>query len=200
MTEPSSKQGSLEVSLTDERQALRLWLARFLKVMAWLMLLGFIYWCLAGLGSDQQTKVESYQVDVSAISVGQHRALSVGKQPLVIVHRSEEQLASLSSAHLNDADSWQNNDPGGIETVYRGAVAQWLVVEALGTELNCPVDVKPAGGSFQGRPWPGGFADKCRDQRYDWAGRVYADQGAKRNLRVMHYSVVAGPSLAISLR
>ena len=200
MTEPSSKQGSIELSSTDERQELRLWLARFLKVMGWLMLLSFIYWCVAGLGSDQQTKVESYQVDVSALSAGQYRALSVGKQPLVIVHRSEEQLASLSSDFLNDADSWQNNDPQGIETAHRGAVTQWLVVEALGTELNCPVEVKPAGGDFQGRPWPGGFADKCRDQRYDWAGRVYADQGAKRNLRVMHYYVVAGPSLAISLR
>lgn len=200
MTEPSSKQGSIELSPTDEKQELRLWLARFLKIMGWLMLLSFIYWCVAGLGSDQQTKVESYQVDVSVISAGQHRAFSVGKQPLVIVHRSEEQLASLSNAHLNDAESWQNNDPQGIETTHRGAVAQWLIVEALGTELNCPVEVKPAGGQFQGRPWLGGFADKCRGQRYDWAGRVYADQGAKRNLRVMHYYVVEGPSLAISLR
>jgi len=200
MTDPSSEQGSIDSSGLEERETLRLWLSRFLKTMGWIMLLGFIYWCVAGLGSDKQTKVNRYQIDVSGIAAGQHLALSVGKQPLIIVHRSAQQQASLSSEYLNDADSWQNNEPDGLLPSHRGATAEWLVVEALGTELNCPVEVKPAGGEFQGRPWLGGFADKCRDQRYDWAGRVYAGQGALRNLRVFHYWVVTGPSLSISLR
>lgn len=200
MSEPSSDQGSLQSVSSEGRDELRLWLARFLKVMGWVMLLGFVYWCVAGLGSDQKTKVPRYQIDVSTIAEGESQSLFIGKQPLIIVHRSEQQLASLSGAHLNDADSWQNNEPDGIEPSHRGVVAQWLVVEALGTELACPVEIKPAGGSFQGRLWLGGFADKCRDQRYDWAGRVFSEQGARRNLKVLHYHVVEGPELSISLQ
>jgi len=200
MTDPSDLKGSLDTKNSANSEQLRLWLARFLKLMSWVMLIGFAYWCLAGLGSDQQTKVERYHLDVSALAAGQSRLFSLGNQPLIVVHRNADQIASLSDQRVNDATSWQNNDPDGLDTLHRGAVKDWLVVEALGSQLNCPVVVKPAGGTFQGLPWPGGFADKCRDQRYDWAGRVYSQQDAKRNLRVMHYTVVTGPSLAIKLR
>ena len=200
MTDRSNQQGSLQAAESASRQQLRLWLARFLKLMGWAMLLGFVYWCLAGLGSDQQTQVKRYHLDVSTLPVGQSKAFSLGNQPLIVVHRSTTQLAALNDERLNDASSWQSNDPGGLDVIHRGTVKEWIVVEALGSQLNCSVEVKPAGGSFQGLPWSGGFADKCRDQRYDWAGRVYANQDAKRNLRVMHYTLVAGPSLAIKLR
>ncbi len=174
-----------ELSLA--RQAVRLWLARALKLMGWIMLLGLIYWCMSGLGSDKQVAVKRYQIDVSELAAGESRAFSVGRQPLIVVHRSQAQIESLSDEGLNDPGSWQNNEPAGVDAVHRGEQAAWLVLEALGTALNCAVVVKPAGGAFQGRPWPGGFADRCRDQRYDWAGRVYSDQDAKRNLRVMGY-------------
>lgn len=200
MTEDPAQQGSLHVRHSASRPLLRLWLARFLKLMGWVMLLGLIYWCFSGLGSDQKTKVERYHLDVSELSPGESKAFSLGNQPLIVVHRSQSQIDSLRDELLNDAGSWQSNDPNGLDTRHRGAVQEWIVVEALGTQLNCPVEVRAAGGSFQGRPWPGGFADKCRDQRYDWAGRVYAEQGAKRNLKVMHYTLMSGPSLAIKLR
>lgn len=200
MTDDSSEHGSVQPNSSASRQRLRLWLARLLKLMGWVMLLGLLYWCVSGLGFDQQTKVEHYQIDVSDISAGQFRPFSVGKQPLIVLHRSESQLASLSDEVLNDASSWQNNDPSRVHSIHRGVEAEWLVVEALGTELNCPVEVEPAGGVFQGRPWSGGFADLCRGQRYDWAGRVYAGQGAKRNLRVMDYQLTGGSRLSIVLR
>lgn len=187
-------------ALSPARAALRLWLARGLKLMAWAMLLGFLYWCIAGLGSDEQTQVPRYDVDISALAPGQAMAFSVGNQPLIVLHRSAAQLAALDDTHLNDAGSWQNQDPSGLDARHRGVRAAWLVVEALGTELNCPVQVSTAGGEFQGRPWPGGFADRCRDQRYDWAGRVFAGQGATRNLRALRYQLVSGARLSIELQ
>ncbi len=196
----ADEEGALRIEQSPARKALRLVLARALKIMGWIMLLGFVYWCLSGLGSDKQTAVARYRIDIADLSEGQARHFSVGKQPLIVVHRSQTQIDSLSGAWLNDAGSWQNNEPAGLDPSHRGTQPEWIVVEALGTELNCPVEAKAAGGEFQGRPWPGGFADKCRDQRYDWAGRVYAGQGAKRNLRALHYQRVGASGLAIRLR
>jgi len=163
-------------------------------------LLGFVYWCLAGLGSDKQTQVKRYDIDVSQLRAGEHKAFSVGNQPIIVLRRNVEQLAALRDERLNDPGSWQSNDPAGLDKTHRGVVSEWLVVEALGTQLNCLVQVSPAGGDFQGVPWAGGFADKCRDQRYDWAGRVFAGQGAKRNLRALHYHVRPGPRLSLRLQ
>ncbi len=200
MVDQSRDQGSLRQNTSDARRKTRLWLSRLLKLMGWAMLLGFIYWCLAGLGSDQQTKVARYQLNVSDIEEGQSHTFSIGKQPIIVVHRDQAQLQSLSDIGLNDASSWQNNEPSGVDPVHRGTQAAWIVLEALGTELNCPVQALPAGGEFQGRSWLGGFVDRCRGNRYDWAGRVYAEQGAKRNLRVMSYRLRSGPRLAIELQ
>lgn len=168
--------------------------------MGWIMLFGLVYWCMSGLGSDKQTAVKRYSIDVSGLGKGEARAFSVGNQPLIVVHRSQSQIETLSEQGLNDASSWQNTDPAGVNADHRGNQAAWIVIEALGTALSCPVVVKHAGGEFQGAAWLGGFADRCRDQRYDWAGRVYAGQDAKRNLRVMAYQLSKNNRLSIELQ
>jgi len=196
----SQHQGSVRPIPSGETNGLRQGLARSLKLMTLVMFGGFLYWCFSGLGADKQTQVKSYQLDVSDVGEGEFKHFTLGSQPLIAVHRSPAQIASLSDDTVNDPNSWQNNEPNGIDKTHRGVTADWIVVEALGTALNCPIKPLPAGGEFQGRPWLGGFVDQCRGYRYDWAGRVFKKQAATRNLRVMYARGFEGKRLSVRLR
>ncbi|MEM6985732.1 MAG: hypothetical protein AAF499_04255, partial [Pseudomonadota bacterium] len=138
--------------------------------------------------------------DAAALQPGESIRTEIGNLPVLVVRRGPEQLASLDDQHVNDAGSWQSAEPLGVDSRHRSIDPRFLVIEALGTALQCELTVLPASNElFQGRPWQGGLADKCQGERYDWAGRAFRDQNAKRNVRVLPHTVDDDDGLTISL-
>ena len=113
-------------------------------------------------------------------------------RPVLILRRSEEQLAALDylQTELQDAVSKRSRQPEYAVNEHRSREPEWFVAIASGTDLNCAIVWKEAEAElFRGKPWPGGFSDSCRGARYDLAGRVFTDQHAKKNLSVPPYSM-----------
>ncbi len=175
-------------------------LVRLVKLCSLLVVAGFLVVVFASIWPTATTQRVSMYVDTSDLEPGDHLFTQIGNLAVLVVRRSAAQLASLDDARVNDDSGWFSGDPDGIDPQHRGVEPHYLVVEAVGTALQCAVDVLPASDElFQGAPWPGGIADKCRGYRYDWAGRVYRDQPALRNLRVLPHAVNANDELTVSL-
>lgn len=161
---------------------------------------GLIVVLLGSIWPTVTSQRVSIYVDASKLQPGEFISTSIGNLPVLVVRRGEMQLASLDDSLVNDPNSWQSNEPDGVDTTHRGLDARFLVVEALGTALQCELTVlAPSSEPFQGRPWLGGLADKCQGQRYDWAGRAYLGQTAQRNVRVLPHAISSEDGLTISL-
>lgn len=167
------------------------------KAMALTAVLAFIWVLLSPVlvrtGSDSDSDPEAddrvvrgQTVDVSRLAPGQIRELEWKGRPVWILHRTEAMRASLlatAEAALYDPDSRWSRQPREYRNVYRGGSQDYFVVVPLGTDLGCLMNlVRPEESA--GQDWPGGFVDRCRQSRYDFAGRVYRDQPARRNLEV----------------
>lgn len=178
----------------------RVLLVRLVKACSLIVLAGFVVVLLASIWPTATSQRVSIYVDASALGPGESIRTSIGNLPVLVVRRGAVELASLDDAFVNDSASWQSNEPDGVDARHRGLDPRFLVVEALGTALQCELVVLPASEDlFQGRPWAGGLADKCRGERYDWAGRAYRDQKARRNVRVLPHTVDGEGELTVSL-
>ncbi|MEM7379531.1 MAG: ubiquinol-cytochrome C reductase, iron-sulfur subunit [Pseudomonadota bacterium] len=174
-------------------------LVRLVKAGAVLILGGLLVVLLGSIWPTVTTQRVSIYVDAAALEPGDAIRTAIGNLPVLVVRRGDAELGSLDDSRVNDAASWQSSEPDGVDARHRGVDPRFLVVEALGTALQCELDLlPPSEDHFQGEPWAGGFADKCRGERYDWAGRVYRNQTAKRNLRVLPHTVDADDGLTVS--
>ncbi len=175
-------------------------LARLVKLCGITLVLGILVVLFASIWPTATTQRLSVYVDTSELAPGEHLSTTIGNLPVIVLRRNAAQLASLNDNWVNDSSGWFSGDPSEVDPRHRGVGVRYLIIEALGTALQCEVAVLPADDEpFQGRPWPGGFADLCRGYRYDWAGRVYLNQPALRNLRVLPHSVNAAGELTVSL-
>lgn len=116
-------------------------------------------------------------VPTDDILVGEARFVVWEERPVLVYRRSDNDINALTSAKqkLGDATELPTANP------------RWFVAFANGTDLSCPIKLLEPGGDFKGEPWLGGFVDTCRGSRYDFAGRVFANQNATRNLKLPPY-------------
>jgi len=113
-------------------------------------------------------------------------------RPILVLHRSPEQLAALSlhESELQDADSARSRQPDFAKNQHRSRDDTWFVAIAAGTDFSCAIEyLAPTTEVFRDLPWSGGFVDACRGARYDVAGRVYSGQHAKKNLSIPTYRI-----------
>jgi len=98
-------------------------------------------------------------------------------RPILVLHRSGEQLAALSQheSELQDPDSERSRQPDFAKNAHRSRDTTWFVAIAAGTDFSCAIEyLPPTTESYRDLPWSGGFVDACRGARYDAAGRVYS--------------------------
>lgn len=162
---------------------LRLRLRVALKLMAFAALLLFLFAMLRALfsppGGDVRLPLE---IDLRGIEPGQHERVNWNGRRVLILHREASMLEALpEDAALYDPTSRFDRRPRGMTAPHRGWVPQWLVVYAESTDLGCDLEIVPPDASDG---WEGGLRDRCRDGRYDFAGRVYRNQPAMRNLEI----------------
>ncbi len=140
------------------------------------------------------------EFDLSKVDPGQMVVTVWRKQPIYIVHRTPEMLASLTNHNslLKDPDSQDSDQPPYALNVARSRLPQYLVLIGTCTHLGClpkphfdPHD--PEIGSY----WPGGWLCPCHGSRFDLAGRVFEGSPASVNLRVPPYSFASARKLVI---
>jgi len=172
----------------------RLRLRVLAKLMVLCAFLAIIYVGVAGftVSNKPGSSVSALRVPLEGIEPGSMKTLVWGSRPVLIYHRSSEDIArlGLNDDRLRDPASKKSEQPPFADNEFRSRNPQWFIAIALGTDLGCSLDYVPATDSyFQRELWMGGFVDSCRKARYDLAGRVYSDQFATENLAVPDYSI-----------
>lgn len=138
------------------------------------------------------------EVDVSKIEAGQKVTVSWRGQPIFVVHRTEEMLATLPKmdSQLRDPNSDDPQQPKYAANATRAIKEKFLVVVGICTHLGCVPLYKPKMGSLE-PSWQGGFFCPCHGSKYDMAGRVYKGVPAPTNLPVPPYKYLSDNRLVI---
>ena len=127
------------------------------------------------------------KVNVSKIEPGQQMVAEWRGQPVFIMRRSPEILASLGNIteQLADADSQSSVQPAYVDPRTRSIKPEILLLVGLCTHLGCAPSFRPEVAPVDlGDKWVGGYFCPCHGSRYDLAGRVYKSQPAPLNLPV----------------
>jgi ubiquinol-cytochrome c reductase iron-sulfur subunit len=167
----------------DRDTPLRLRLRVTLKLMGLLALAFFVLLLVSGLFSRPGGNIQlPLEIDLRGIAAGEDRRLSWNGRRVLVLHRDQGMFEALAKDEaLYDPASRFDRRPRGMSAPHRGWVPEWLVVYAESTDLGCDLEIVPPGADGD---WEGGFRDRCRQGRYDFAGRVYKGQPAMRNLEI----------------
>jgi ubiquinol-cytochrome c reductase iron-sulfur subunit len=173
---------------TDAR---RLYYRAALKLLALALALFVLQAMVSGFFSHPETDTAlPVAIPLDGFEPGEIRLVQWAGQELLVLRRSRAMDAAdiAHEARLYDPSSRLSVQPRGARNPGRTLVPGYFIAYARGTDLSCPLDlVSPETAAGQG--WGGGFVDRCRGSRYDFAGRVYDGQPARRNLEVPAYRV-----------
>lgn len=139
-------------------------------------------------------------VDLTKVDPGQMILVMWRKQPIFVVKRTPQMVASLGGHddQLKDPSSASSDQPVYAKNVQRSRTPEVLVLIAVCTHLGClPKTRFEAGFPELGANWPGGFFCPCHGSRFDLAGRVFDGSPASVNLRVPPYSFPNAQTLLI---
>lgn len=125
-------------------------------------------------------------VDTSGIGVGEMRTVLWRKQPVFILHRSEDMIESAERI-----DPGQLKDPA--KPAERVKRPEWLVCLGVCTHLGCVPDLKPVGVPGFDQP---GFLCPCHGGEYDSLGRRLAGPPPE-NLHLLPYEFVGDAKLRL---
>ena len=142
------------------------------------------------------------EVDLTKIEPGQMITVIYRKEPMFVVHRTPEMLASLTGHdnRLKDPDSEHSIQPDYARNTMRSVRKDFLVLRGVCTHLGClPKPRFPKGSSELGADWPGGFLCPCHGSRFDLAGRVFDGSPASTNLVIPDYSYPNDNTLIIGV-
>jgi ubiquinol-cytochrome c reductase iron-sulfur subunit len=131
------------------------------------------------------------ELDLSKVDPGQMVIILWRKQPIYVVRRTPEMVASLKGHddQLKDPQSSKSEQPDYCKNDIRARKPEILVLIGICTHLGClPKQHFAAGDPELGPTWPGGYLCPCHGSRFDLAGRVFEGSPASVNLRVPPYS------------
>lgn len=132
------------------------------------------------------------KIDIGKIEPGQMITEEWRGQPVYIVRRTPEALASLEKLadRLRDPKSEKSVQPVYVDPANRAIKAEYLVLVGLCTHLGCAPMFRPDVGAADlgGSEWLGGFFCPCHGSKFDLAGRVFQGVPAPLNLVVPPYS------------
>ncbi len=132
------------------------------------------------------------KINIGKIAPGQMITEEWRGQPVFIVRRTPEALASLTKLDekLRDPKSASSSQPTYVDKVNRAIKSEYLVLVGLCTHLGCAPMYRPEVGAADlgGADWLGGFFCPCHGSKFDLAGRVFQGVPAPLNLPVPPYS------------
>lgn len=126
--------------------------------------------------------------DISRLEPGQRIVVQWRGQPVWIIRRTPEMLATLptQASRLRDPDSDNpEQQPEYARNEHRSIKPDLLVLIGTCTHLGCSPTFRPEmiPEPFDSE-WKGGFYCPCHNSRFDMAGRVYEGVPAPTNLAV----------------
>ncbi|MBN2701393.1 MAG: ubiquinol-cytochrome c reductase iron-sulfur subunit [Methylohalobius sp. ZOD2] len=130
------------------------------------------------------------EVDITRLEPGQMIRVEWRGQPVWVLKRTKEMLATLSQLEpkLRDPDSDESIQPENCKNPYRSIQPEVFVAVGICTHLGCSPTYRPeVGPPDLGKQWLGGFFCPCHGSRFDLAGRVYKKVPAPTNLVVPPY-------------
>jgi ubiquinol-cytochrome c reductase iron-sulfur subunit len=141
-------------------------------------------------------------VDTSRITPGQQIVVMWRGNPIFIMRRSPEALATLQSpdliARLKDPNSTVMQQPSYAVNWHRSVNQEYAVLVGICTHLGClPSLYSKPNPTEPVTNWPGGYFCHCHGSKYDLAGRVHNAVPAPYNLPVPPYIFVAETKLRI---
>jgi len=142
------------------------------------------------------------ELDLAQLEPGQMTVTVWRKQPIYVVHRTAEMLATLGNhyALLKDPESRDSEQPPYASNGTRSRQGEFLVLIGTCTHLGClpKAHFEPRDPQI-GAYWPGGWLCPCHGSRFDLAGRVFEGSPASVNLRVPPYAFDGPRKLVIGV-
>ena len=142
------------------------------------------------------------EFDLSKLDAGQMAIVLWRKQPIYVVKRTPEMVASLGGHddELKDPKSDESEQPRYAVNAMRARKVDVLVLIGICTHLGClPKQRFAKDDAEMGATWPGGYLCPCHGSRFDLAGRVFKGSPASVNLRIPPYSFPNDRTLVVGL-
>lgn len=144
------------------------------------------------------------EVDISTLTPGEMRTVEWRGKPVWVIHRTKEQLKSLTedTAELADPNS---NRPGYTppyaKNEWRSRKPEIFVCVGICTHLGCSPTPKFQTGPQPSLPnnWEGGFLCPCHGSTFDMAGRVFKNKPAPDNLEVPPYQYLSDTRIIVGV-
>lgn len=142
----------------------------------------------------------SVSIDPSTIAPGEVRIVEWRGQPVWVMRRTPEMLATLKETDaLADPNSAVQQQPPYATNAHRSVKPELLVAVGICTHLGCSPVTVPQGSNNPSVPpdWQGGFFCPCHGSTFDFAGRVFKNKPAPTNLVVPPHQYLADGTLLI---
>lgn len=132
------------------------------------------------------------QVDISRLQPGKLITVEWRGKPIWILHRTSDMLNTLvkDEPELVDPNSTQPQQPPYARNRTRSIKPEYFVAVGICTHLGCIP-------SYRMPEWPDGFYCPCHGSRFDFAGRVFKNVPAPRNLEIPQYMYLSDTRLLI---
>ena len=127
------------------------------------------------------------KANIGKLELGQMMTVEWRGQPVYVVRRTEQALASLqlTKDRVRDPDSKESRQPAYVDPFNRAIKPDYLVLVGLCTHLGCAPKFQPQVGPMPfNTDWQGGFFCPCHGSQFDLAGRVFQGVPAPTNLVV----------------
>jgi ubiquinol-cytochrome c reductase iron-sulfur subunit len=155
---------------------------------------GFWAWpFVASLAPSEKAKALGgpVTIDVSKLEPGQMVQSAWRKQPIWVIRRTPEMIASLDKVtnRLVDPDGTKyKQQPDYIKGSARAIKPEYMVLSGVCTHLGCSPKFRPDHPAPEIDPgWEGGFFCPCHGSKFDLSGRVFQGVPAPKNLLVPPY-------------
>ena len=142
------------------------------------------------------------EVDIGKLEPGQLLTVPWRGNPVWILRRTEQQIASLPKLNeqLRDPYSTQPQQPPYCQNMQRSIKPEFLVTVGICTHLGCSPTFRPeVAPADLGDEWLGGFFCPCHGSRFDLAGRVYKGVPAPLNLLVPPYQYLTETTVLVGV-
>jgi len=157
---------------------------------------------LASMAPSERAKAlgAPVTIDISKMEPGQQVVAVWRRQPVWVIRRTPEMLATLEkvTAQLSDPDSQVPQQPEYVKGAERAIKPEYMVLKGICTHLGCSPKFRPDSPAPEIAPdWQGGFFCPCHGSRFDLSGRVYAGVPAPTNLPVPPHRYADDKTLVI---
>ncbi|MGH8635042.1 MAG: ubiquinol-cytochrome c reductase iron-sulfur subunit [Burkholderiales bacterium] len=141
--------------------------------------------------------------DFARLGPGEQFTVEWRGRPAWILRRTATMLKALEDpahrAKLADPDSrLTSQQPAYARNAFRSLDPEFLVLVPVCTHLGCVPTFRPEiAPADLGPEWPGGYFCPCHGSKFDFAGRVYRNVPAPRNLVIPPHRYLSASAVRI---